>query len=123
VRVPVPLKRLNNILVMEYIGDANKAAPMLKDVLLRNPQKIFDEIMTFITRMYKARIVHADLSAFNILMFRQKPYIIDVGQAVLLDHPTAMEFLKRDIHNIVHYFKKYEIKNNEQAIFEKLMKK
>jgi RIO kinase 1 len=55
-------------------------------------------------------------------MFRQKPYIIDVGQAVLLDHPTAMEFLKRDIHNIVQYFKKYEIKNNEQTIFEKLMK-
>jgi RIO kinase 1 len=122
VRVPAPLKRLNNILVMEYIGDENKAAPMLKDVLLRNPEKIFNEIMTFITRMYKARIVHADLSAFNILMFRQKPYIIDVGQAVLLDHPTAMEFLKRDIHNIVQYFKKYEIKSNEQTIFEKLMK-
>ena len=122
VRVPAPLKRLNNILVMEYIGDENKAAPMLKDTLLRNPQKIFDEIMTFITRMYKARIVHADLSAFNILMFRQKSYIIDVGQAVLLDHPTAIEFLKRDIHNIVYYFKKYDIKNNEHTIFEKLMK-
>jgi RIO kinase 1 len=122
VRVPAPLKRLNNILVMEYVGDENKAAPMLKDTLLRNPQKIFEEIMTFITRMYKAQIVHADLSAFNILMFRQKPYIIDVGQAVLLDHPTAIEFLKRDIHNIVYYFKKYDIKNNEKEIFEKLMK-
>ncbi len=122
VRVPAPLKRLNNILVMEYIGDENKAAPMLKDTLLRNPQKIFEEIMIFITRMYKAQIVHADLSAFNILMFRQKPYIIDVGQAVLLDHPTAIEFLKRDIHNIVYYFKKYDIKNNEKEIFQKLMK-
>jgi RIO kinase 1 len=55
-------------------------------------------------------------------MFRKKPYIIDVGQAVLLDHPAAIEFLKRDIHNIVHYFKKYEIISNERAIFEKLMK-
>jgi serine/threonine-protein kinase RIO1 len=45
-----------------------------------------------------------------------------VGQAVLLDHPAAMEFLKRDIHNIVHYFKKYDIKSNEHTIFEKLMK-
>ena len=122
VRVPAPLKRFNNILVMDYIGDENKAAPMLKDVILKNPQKIFDEIMTFITRMYKAQIVHADLSAFNILMFRKKPYIIDVGQAVLLDHPAAMEFLKRDIHNIVHYFKKYGIESNEQTIYEKLMK-
>jgi len=122
VRVPAPLKRLNNILVMEYIGDENEAAPMLKDVLLQNPKKIFNEILTCITRMYKAQIVHADLSAFNILMFQKKPYIIDVGQAVLLDHPAAIEFLKRDIHNIVHYFKKYEIKSNEQAIFEKLMK-
>ena len=31
---PAPLKQINNILVMEYIGDENKAAPMLKDVLL-----------------------------------------------------------------------------------------
>jgi RIO kinase 1 len=107
---------------MEYIGDENKAAPMLKDVLLKNPQKIFDEIMTFITRMYKAQIVHADLSAFNILIFREKPCIIDVGQAVLLDHPAALEFLRRDIHNIVHYFKKYEIESNERTIYEKLLK-
>jgi RIO kinase 1 len=123
VRVPAPLKCVQNILIMEYIGDANKPAPMLKDVVLRNPQKVFDEIMTFISRMYKAKVVHADLSAFNILMFRQKPYIIDVGQGVLLDHPSSLEFLQRDIHNIVHYFKRYDIESDEQLIFEKLMKK
>jgi RIO kinase 1 len=95
---------------------------MLKDVLLSNPQKVFDEIMTFVTRMYKVQLVHADLSAFNILMFQHKPYIIDVGQAVLLDHPSSLEFLKRDIHNIVHYFKKYGIKGNERVIFDTLMK-
>jgi RIO kinase 1 len=123
VRVPAPRKCLHNILIMDFIGDSNKPAPMLKDVLLRSPQKIFDEIMSFITKMYNAQIVHADLSAFNILLYRQKPYIIDVGQAVLLDHPCSLEFLKRDIHNITHYFKKYDIESNERAIFEKLMKK
>jgi RIO kinase 1 len=123
VRAPAPIKCVHNILIMEYIGDASKPAPMLKDVLLRNPQKIFDEIMGFITKMYKIKIVHADLSAFNILMFRQKPYIIDVGQGVLLDHPSSLEFLKRDIYNIVHYFKKYGIESNERLIFEQLVKK
>ena len=123
IRAPAPIKCVHNILIMEYIGDATKPAPMLKDVLLRNPQKIYDEIIGFITRMYKIKIVHADLSAFNILMFRQKPYIIDVGQGVLLDHPSSSEFLKRDIHNIVHYFKKYDIEGNERELFENLVKK
>jgi len=123
VRVPTPIKCIHNILIMSYIGDAIKPAPMLKDVLLRNPQKVFDEIMTFIGRMYKNKVVHADLSAFNILLFRQKPYVIDVGQAVLLDHPSSQEFLKRDVHNILQYFKKYDIESSEREIFEKLVKK
>ena len=123
VRAPAPIKCVHNVLIMEYIGDANKPAPMLKDVPLQNPQKVYDEIVTFITRMYKKQLVHADLSAFNILMFRQKPYIIDVGQGVLLDHPSSSEFLKRDIYNIVHYFKKYGIEGNERELFETLVKR
>ena len=123
IRAPAPIKCVHNVLLMEYIGDATRSAPMLKDVLLRNPQKIYDEIIGFITRMYKIKIVHADLSAFNILMFRQKPYLIDIGQGVLLDHPSSSEFLKRDIHNIVHYFKKYDIEGNEREIFENLVKR
>ncbi|KYK22797.1 hypothetical protein AYK25_07105 [Thermoplasmatales archaeon SM1-50] len=123
VRAPTPIKCVRNVLVMSYIGDAAKPAPLLKDVVLHNPQKIFDEIILFIERMYKKKIVHADLSPFNILLFRQKPYIIDAGQAVLLDHPSSQEFLKRDVHNIVSYFKKYNIKENERKILKKLMKK
>jgi RIO kinase 1 len=123
VRAPAPLRRLHNILVMEYIGDQHQSAPLLKDTPLKNPQKVFNEIMTFIARMYQAGIVHADLSEYNILIFQQKPYIIDVGQAVLLEHPSSSVFLQRDIHNIVHYFKKYGITGNEQGLFELLTKK
>ncbi|MBN2598991.1 MAG: serine protein kinase RIO, partial [Candidatus Thermoplasmatota archaeon] len=118
-----PIKCVQNILLMDYIGDASKVAPMLKDVLLRNPQKVFDELITFIRRMYQKNLVHADLSAFNILLFRQKPYVIDAGQAVLLDHPSSQEFLKRDIHNIVQHFKKYSVEGDEHAIYEALLKK
>jgi len=123
VRVPRPIKRIHNILIMEYIGDANRAAPLLKDVDLTAPKKIYDELMVFISRMYKTEIVHADLSPYNVLMYKDKPYIIDVGQAVLLEHPSAFDFLKRDIHNIVQYFKKYDITKDEQEIFEKLTTK
>lgn len=123
VRAPLPFKCIRNILVMSYIGDSTKPAPMLKDAALKNPQKIFSEIMLFIERMYKNNVVHADLSAFNILLFRQKPYLIDAGQAVLLDHPSSQEFLKRDIHNILSFFKKYNIQSNESQYLNKLLKK
>lgn len=123
VRVPKPLHRLHNIVVMEYIGTKDRPAPMLKDVDLEDPEAVYDELLKFVTKMYKDRLVHADLSPFNILYFRKKPYLIDVGQAVLLDHPQALEFLKRDIKNIVWYFKKYGIKGDEEKIFTKLTKK
>ena len=124
VQVPHPIKKMDNILIMQYIGDPERPAPLLKDSLLDNPKKIFDTILHFISLMYNdAGIVHADLSPYNILMYQNKPYIIDVGQGVLLEHPQAYEFLKRDIHNIVHYFRKFDIKADEKEIFNRITKK
>jgi RIO kinase 1 len=124
VRAPKPIVFKKNVLVMSYIGDSTKPAPMLKDVKLKNPEEIFDTIIDFISKMYKkAKLVHGDVSAFNILMFRNKPYLIDVGQGVLLDHPNSYEFLKRDITNIVSYFRKYGIKADAEKIYNNIIKK
>jgi RIO kinase 1 len=123
VRAPIPIKKMNNILIMEYIGDFEKPAPLLKDSKLDNPKKIFDTILNYISLMYsKAGFVHADLSAYNILIFQGKPYVIDVGQGVILDHPESIEFLKRDIYNILKYFKKFDITADEKEIFERITK-
>lgn len=122
VRAPKPIIYLKNILVMQYIGSKYKPAPMLKDFPLKNPKQVFDELINFVSKMYKkAEMVHADLSAFNILMYKNKPYLIDLGQAVLLEHPNSLEFLKRDITNLVTYFKKYNIKADENKIIEKII--
>ena len=121
VRVPRPIKKNKNIVLMEYIGDKNHPAPQLTDIRINNPKKIFDELLIFISCMYKnAELVHADLSAYNILMYKQKPYIIDVGQGVLLEHPQAIDFLKRDIHNITQFFGKLGIKKDEKEIFKQI---
>ena len=52
VRAPIPIKRMNNILIMQYIGDKNKPALLLKDYMIDNPKKLFDEILRFISQMY-----------------------------------------------------------------------
>jgi RIO kinase 1 len=63
--------------------------------------------------LYVANLVHADFSAYNILIdpATQKITIIDVGQAVLINHPKAQDFLKRDIINIVDFLNKKKKKN------------
>jgi len=107
---PKPLMHHGSILAMEFIGDGGIPAPRLRDVELRDPEATLKLIMESVRRMYKKRLVHADLSEFNILIKEegkaQKPYLIDFGQAVVLDHPNAREFLIRDVRNITDYFAK-----------------
>ena len=124
VRAPRPIIYRNNVLIMEYIGDSNKPAPLLRDVTLKNPKEIFDILIDFISKMYKkAELVHGDISAFNVLMYKNKPYLIDLGQGVLIEHQNALEFLKRDIHNLVNYFKKFNIQADENKIYNTITKR
>lgn len=58
-------------------------------------------------RMYnQCKLVHADLSEYNILYHANHLYIIDVSQSVEHDHPSAFDFLRSDIRNIEDYFVK-----------------
>merc|ERR1719313_55811 len=50
------------------------------------------------------RLVHGDLSEYNILHYRDALYVIDVSQSVEHDHPQALEFLKRDLVNVNDFF-------------------
>ena len=122
VRAPKPIIRIDNVLVMEYIGDTERVAPLLKDTILLNPREIFDELIDSILKMYrKAELVHGDISAYNVLIHENQPYLIDLGQGVLVEHPNALEFLKRDIHNLVSYFKKFNIRADENEIFRNII--
>ena len=111
VRVPKPIAQSKNVVVMEYIGDEVEPARELRNVRLEDPERIARIILKYIKLAYKkSRLVHSDISEFNILMLNGEPVIIDVGQAVLLDHPNAQEWLERDVGNVARYFKKYGLK-------------
>ena len=119
IRVPQPIHRLGNVLVVQYIGTKDIAAPLLKNIKPKNPDKICNELLQFMEDMYKkADLVHGDLSPYNILFHRQKPYIIDVGQAVLLEHPLSQDLLKRDITNMTNFFKTWNITLNPEKILK-----
>lgn len=109
VRVPKPIAVRKNILVMEFIGTEGDPAPLLKNCTLSKPQKVFDTLLKYVQLLFqKAKLVHADLSEFNIL-YTDEPVLIDISQGVVLDHPNAREFLIRDLKNLLNYFSSFEI--------------
>lgn len=57
-------------------------------------------------RYRNCKLVHADLSEYNLLYYRKKVIVIDVGQAVETSHPRAQEFLFRDCVNVCRFFEK-----------------
>jgi len=117
--VPEPLFIKNNILIMEYIGFGPIPAPKLKDLKnIKNISLVVNQIINFIKILYqKAKLVHGDLSEFNILYHNQKPVIIDISQAVSIQHPKAEIYLVRDIKNIFYYFKKLGIETPDPKAF------
>jgi RIO kinase 1 len=111
VRVPKPVAVKNNVLIMEFIGEEGTGAPSLKEKTPKNPEKVYETIMTYVERLYhKAELVHGDLSEYNIMVWRGKPVIFDVSQAVPLVHPMADELLRRDLTNLNKYFSRLGVK-------------
>ncbi|WXG42954.1 MAG: serine protein kinase RIO [Promethearchaeati archaeon SRVP18_Atabeyarchaeia-1] len=104
VRVPRPIAVEKNVLVMEFIGKEGTPAPRMKDKPPSNPSATFKKILRYVDLLYKkGKIVHADLSEYNVLMWKG-PVIIDVSQAVHTSHPASKEYLQRDLRNTIKYF-------------------
>jgi RIO kinase 1 len=105
VRVPKPVIVKSNVLVMEFIGKDGNSAPSLKEVLPENPERIYKILVNSIKRLYqKAKLVHGDLSEYNILMWKGRPIIIDMSQSVNIEHPMADFMLTRDLTNLNRFF-------------------
>src|SRR6059036_2444408 len=120
VRVPNPERVLDNVLVMEYIGDETQPAPSLREVALEDPYAVFNDVVANMRGIRESELVHADLSEYNLLWWAGQVVVIDVGQAVPLDHPRAAEWFKRDVGNIARFFRRLRINVSpaslEQAI-------
>ena len=107
VRVPRPIAIKNNVLLMEFIGKNGISAPLLKEVELKNPERMYHLILLHVKRLYRgAGLVHGDLSEYNVMVWRGRPVLFDFSQAVPVEHPSSHQFLIRDIENINRYFSK-----------------
>ena len=102
---------------MELIGEDGQPAPRLKDADVDNYDVTYLEVVKIMCTMFqKCKLVHSDLSEYNLLYLNKELYVIDVAQAVEDDHPNALSFLKRDCTNINNFFNKcgVEVITNRQ---------
>ena len=104
VRAPIPYGHYRNVLVMEFIGNSEGAAPRLQNAVVDDPEALYRELVLEIGRMVRdARLVHGDLSPYNVLWFEDHAVLIDVAQSIARDHPAAPGLLHRDIVNFSRF--------------------
>lgn len=109
---PEPILLRSHVLLMDFIGQEGWPAPRLQDVEINESKarELYWDLALLIRKMYqKCKLVHGDLSEFNLLYHEGKAYIIDVSQSVEHDHPHALEFLRKDIHNVNEFFRKKKV--------------
>ena len=104
VRVPEPIAVQRNVLVMELVGHAEDRARRLSEVDVENPETAYEVVREYMRRLYRAGLIHGDLSEYNMIIHDGELVIIDLGQAVTVHHPNAGEFLDRDCENVAAFF-------------------
>ncbi|KAI1406639.1 Serine/threonine-protein kinase Rio1 [Hypoxylon fuscum] len=124
---PEPIQLKLHVLVMSFLGDSKGYAyPRLRDATIAGDEaeqlwrRLYIQLLGIMRRMYQVcRLVHADLSEYNILYNDGQLYIIDVSQSVEHDHPRSLEFLRMDIKNTGDFFRRQGIDTlGDRTIFE-----
>jgi RIO kinase 1 len=126
--IPNPILQVEHIIFMELIGNETEVAPRLHDVELKNYSKeiiqdIFDLIFVAQDIFLNNGLVHGDLSSYNILLWKDTPYIIDFPQALNMHtNPNAKTMLIRDIETVCNYFSKYISISSDKILLHYLTK-
>jgi RIO kinase 1 len=115
--VPRPFHVYKNIVVMQYLGWRYRPYPPVRELPPLNPKNFLNMLITSIKAYRSRNLSHGDLSEYNILNVREKPYIIDVGQAVKKGHPMYDELHERDMVNMYRYWKKL-VSGLEKEVFD-----
>jgi RIO kinase 1 len=111
--VPYPLAQIGNAVLMDYIGDEEEAAPLLREVDLpaEEAEALFDRILRNIELFLSYDRVHGDLSEYNILYWQGTATIIDFAQSVdpRYNLDDVYLLLARDIERVCRYFARYGV--------------
>ncbi|MEM4590846.1 MAG: RIO1 family regulatory kinase/ATPase [Nitrososphaerota archaeon] len=103
VPVPAPIYRNRHMVVTSLI-EGDELARLRKHP---EPEVLLREILGSVRAAMNAGVIHCDLSPYNILLAEDgRHVIIDWPQWVKPTHPNADAYLRRDVANLVSFFKR-----------------
>ena len=109
---PKPILSRSHVLLMEFLGQDGWPAPRLKDANLSasKAREMYRSVLVCVRRMFhECKLVHGDLSEYNMLYHQGDAFIIDMSQSVEHDHPHALEFLRKDLFDVTEFFRRLEV--------------
>jgi RIO kinase 1 len=128
-KVPTPARHSDHMFTARFMGEDRVPAPLLKDTNIEYPKRVFDCIIDQIFALYRAFLIHGDLSQFNILIYKDEPWLIDFPQAI--DFASRMgrhqvlkngrTILLRDFRNVIKYFQRFGIRADSEILCDECM--
>lgn len=123
VTVPPPVERLDDGYLMAFVGEGERAAPRLSEVDLAPAaaRRVWEDLLGELSILVAIDRVHGDLSAFNILWWRERAVLIDFSQSVdIVTHPAAHDLLTRDITALARYFQRRGVEVDIDRVLERI---
>jgi RIO kinase 1 len=108
VPVPYPVQVTDTELLLEFVGDEDgTAAPRLAETRPRGEDlaSLWQQLVDALLVMAGLGLAHGDLSAYNLLVHKDRLVLIDLPQVIdVISHPRGAEFLDRDAANVGAWF-------------------
>jgi len=124
VTVPHPVEQTDHGLMMAFIGDETQAAPKLAQARLSRAElaSAWEQLLENLRRLTAAGLVHADLSAYNLLWWEGRLVVIDLPQAVeFVTNSDAYELLHRDVANVGQWFSRHGVAVDVETVYAELL--
>jgi len=124
VTVPYPVEFTGDGMLMQLLGEGGVAAPRLVDARL-GPDDLraaFAQLTDDLVALTRAGLVHADLSPYNLLWWRDRLWMIDFPQAVdLVLNPHGFDLLHHDVVTVCTWFARRGVACDAEALFAALL--
>jgi RIO kinase 1 len=124
VTVPYPVEFTGDGLLMQLVGDDGVAAPRLVNARLSRVQLrlALDQLVGDLLALTRTGTVHADLSPYNLLWWRDRLWMIDFPQAVdLFQNPHGFDLLHHDVITMSTWFTRKGVDCDGEGLYARLL--